>query len=218
MTGHESHWISRLQLTNQPEHQDPYRIHQLISMAYPETEGGHDPQHRARHQILWAYEETRPDRINVTVQSDTKPDWTALHDDRLVQPLDENELPVHLPGITSGTRLRFLLDASPQRSLSQPRVDGVKPRGVRQPILNREGRIDWLVETAHRTGFEVDPDLIHLEDLPSVRSDLKPKLVWQKAHYRGILTVSDPEAFHTGRLIGLGPGKAVGLGLLRIAR
>lgn len=218
MTGQASHWISQLQFTNQSEHQDPYRIHQLVSMAFPETPGGHDPQHRARHQILWANEQTRPDRITITVQSSTRPDWTALHADRVVEPANALELPVRLPGISKGTQLRFHLNASPQRSLSRPRTDGFKPRGTRQPILDPEGRIAWLVKTADTNGFEVDPAAIHTEDQTPVRSALKPKLGWQVALFRGILTVSDPDTFHEARLSGFGPGKAVGLGLLRIAR
>ena len=213
-------WLSHIPLNPTRSNLDPHRVHQILCRSFAGPDHN-DPEHRARHGLLWRYLPARETAIDVLVQSTSQPDWTRLQPaDLRAQPADRapKENPAVLPGAAEGKQLRFTLLASPQLAVAQPRnPDGPRPRGRERPILDETGRRTWLTRIAQRSGFAVTGDNLIVENGPPLRSASKTKLAYQVASYRGLLTVTDAHQFAAARLAGFGPGKAYGLGLMLLA-
>ncbi|HHC08392.1 MAG TPA: type I-E CRISPR-associated protein Cas6/Cse3/CasE [Actinobacteria bacterium] len=195
---------------------DPYDVHRIINTAFPATDQ-HDPAFRARHGILWAEQPGRRDAVTVVVQSITAPEWPDRSADYIVPP-QTRIVPAHLPGITEGAPLRFLLYTSPQRSVpAAAQIPGQRrPRGRKEPLLTDTERRAWLHRQGERHGFSIDDTALQIVDHGTLRSRRKP-IAWRTVLFRGILTPTDLDRFTRARLDGIGPGKAWGLGLLRLA-
>ncbi len=207
----------------------PYELHQALWKGFPGLEQG-----ERENRFLFRHEVT-DDAHSVLVQSVTEPDWGYLKSDA-----DVNCKTLDPEAIVLDEPLRFYLRANPT-------VDRVYPDGKRRRIAvgsDRErlagmlgkkkaeipGReemlIDWLEKHADRNGFvlergdggrtlcEVGPN----SDLVIRKPGTGPRVVLTTVEFRGVLRVTDREAFGVILRRGIGRGRAFGCGLLSLAR
>ena len=202
----DTFWLSRVQLRPTPLVADAYEIHRTIAHAFPDD--GH-PNHRSHNGILWLQQD---DGLTLIVQSLSRPDWEAVARNSL-ESHDTKPLPTNLRGVREGRTIRFVLKASPQRSKGRDWVGSQRTRGVKRPIRQREDRLDWLATQGQQYGFEFDPESVRVVDVPPVLGRRK-NIRYTPCRFDGILSITESEPFCLKRLLGYGPGKAFGLGLM----
>ena len=204
----DTFWLSRVQLRPTVLVADAYEIHRTIARAFPDD--GH-PNHRSHNGILWLLQDSA---LTLTVQSLSRPNWETVAEDTL-KSHDTKQLPSNLPGLSEGRTVRFVLTASPQRSTGRDWVGGQRSRGVKRPIRGREDRLDWLTTQGQRYGFEYDPESVRVVDAPPVLGRRKC-IRYTPCRFEGTLSIAKSEPFCLKRLLGYGPGKAFGLGLMLV--
>lgn len=152
----------------------------------------------------------------------------------------------YAPELGLGARLRFELRANPvvtsQRN-GKARRDDVVMAEKKRLLQERELKswsdwqdadkpqlydlVDrtcrrWLIRRAETHGFLVDEDALRVDGyLTHVERRYLPKkqqLRFSTVDFSGVLTVTDPDRFHTALTTGIGPAKAFGCGLLLVRR
>jgi len=162
--------------------------------------------------------------ILVQSGSAVKPDWSYAFQNAMYLLAAEPEVKEFNPCFAKGQRLHFRLAANPTRRLSnhsrerdgQP-IDE-KWVGKRVPVP-ADQLFDWLARHAELGGFSVRQDSTSIQPgyvyVHKVRDGGGNRLL--SVRYEGVLEVTDPEAFRSTLLSGIGPGKAFGFGLLTVA-
>jgi len=209
-------WVSKLVLNpaSKAARRDlanPYEMHRTLSKAVSEAlkEGG--------ERLLWRLEPTRGlEPPVVLVQTLTKPDWSVLEEGYAeVFPPKPFE-----PALRPGQRLRFRLRANPAKRLAAT--------GKRVALKTPAEKVAWLERRLLEGGFR----LLEGEQGPLVRilqdaflearrgkgEGGEGRLVQvQAVLFEGRLEVVDPGKAQATLKRGIGPGKALGLGLLSLA-
>jgi CRISPR system Cascade subunit CasE len=170
-------------------------------------------------------------RIVCLVQSEVEADWGRLKDMLLDQRQKE-----YLPRFEPRQRLQFFLRANPTQSRKDRNeikfrdLQGEefrKKRGRRVGLRREEEQLAWLRRKATSAGFEVERKLVgEIEQEAVIVTGSRPWR-WQ-AHghsachegvdFQGILRVEDPARLLETVRQGIGPAKALGFGLLSLAR
>lgn len=204
----------------------PYELHQIIWKGFPDIPRGTGETH-----FLFRHDE-RDDRHSVLVQSERRPDWSAIGEGDHVAEVKEFD-PLR---IEPGTRLRFFVRANPV--VKRRGFDGEKTtRHIavgsdrkRQAVMlgipenkvpsREEQLLDWLRRKGEEGGFEVvDATVGPNRDLVVRRAGAKgAPMTFTTVDFDGILTVRDSEAFARCMRSGIGRGKGFGLGLLSVKR
>ncbi len=117
------------------------------------------------------------------------------------------------------TMYAFQLCVNPTKKVAKLNPDGTKTKnGKRVPLRTREEMLAWISRKGEQGGFSVD--------LNTVRTYSRGREYFLRqgvsglhsaVEFEGILTVTDPVAFHRTFTSGVGSGKAFGFGLLVIA-
>lgn len=203
---------------------NPYHIHQdiwgLVSRQYPDLEGGERPY---LFHLLPGYQ-------GVLILSER-----PLVSDRYWH-IENKDFD---PMFAAGTRLGFMLRASPCRSehSSKPGVRGrrlsivqhtrgkLARKGVAEKdmpsadeILQAEG-VEWLTDRALKMGFTVDTESISVgnftqQKVAKGKKGSKGHVVVTSAEFQGFLTVQRPRVFHKAVMSGIGPQKGLGCGMM----
>lgn len=196
---------------------DSYDWHQKIWKAFPARDGAVrdfltrlDPLDRQLRLLVLSL--TRPQR----------PGWCP-------EPAWQSK-PVP-PDFLGGGTYRFSLVANPTRKVRVAGENGARAaQGKRVFITHREDRdvpngkpqdglLSWLARKAEAGGFA-------LPDLAAVRTVPRPRAYFNKGgklglhggvEFQGILRVTDPVAFRTAFVHGIGSAKAFGFGMLVLA-
>lgn len=190
---------------------NPYEMHRTLSKAVSRAlEGGEE-------RLLWRLEPTRGlEPPVVLVQTLTEPDWSVL-EEGYAQVFPPK--PFH-PALKPGQRLRFRLRANPAKRLAAT--------GKRVALKTPSEKIAWLERRLVEGGFrllegERGPWVQILQDtFLEVRrkkdgEEAGKFLQVQAVLFEGRLEVVDPERALATLRRGIGPGKALGLGLLSVA-
>jgi CRISPR system Cascade subunit CasE len=208
-------WVSKLVLNpaSKAARRDlanPYEMHRTLSWAVSEA------LKEGRERLLWRLEPTRGhQRPVVLVQTLTEPDWSVLEPGYAEvyppKPFD--------PLLRPGQRLRFRLRANPAMRLAAT--------GKRVALKTPAEKLAWLERRLAEGGFrlldgEAGPLARILEDsfLEVRRKKVgeEGRLVQvQAVLFEGVLEVVDPGRARATLEQGVGPGKALGLGLLSLA-
>ncbi|MGC8876998.1 type I-E CRISPR-associated protein Cas6/Cse3/CasE [Thermus sp.] len=218
-------WVSKLVLNpaSRAARRDlanPYEMHRTLSKAVSEALG------EGRERLLWRLEPARGlEPPVVLVQTLTEPDWGVLEEGYAeVFPPKPFE-----PALRPGQRLRFRLRANPAKRLAAT--------GKRVALKTPLEKIAWLERRLMEGGFrllegEEGPLVRILQDTflevrrrkgvasPSGehREEGERRLVQvQAVLFEGRLEVVDPKKARATLERGIGPGKALGLGLLSLA-
>ena len=183
----------------------PYELHRSLMLAFPDRKDGGPGRVLFRLDV-----DHRGGGISVLVQSENKPDWTALNNSGsflLEGPLCK----VFAPAFAAGQVLYFRLRANPT----------VKRNGKRLGILREEEQTAWLERKAKASGFEsisltVIPENMACDKMTDqVGSPHDLSLL--SIRFEGLLKVTDPHTFRQTIQCGIGSGKGLGFGLLSIA-
>jgi CRISPR system Cascade subunit CasE len=211
-------WISKLVLNpaSRAARRDlanPYEMHRTLSRAVSTS------LNEGRERLLWRREPTPAhERPIILVQTLTEPDWQAL------EPGYAEVFPPKLfdPALRPGQVLSFRLRANPAKRSAAT--------GKRVALKTRSEKVAWLDRHLRRGGFRLleteEGPWVHilqdtlLEAYRKKREETGPQEshpVWvQAVLFQGRLEVVDPALARTTLEHGIGPGKALGLGLLSL--
>ena len=196
-----------------PLHRDPYRLaddpyglHKVLCKAAQST--------RVQSHILYRWEEG-PTQL---IQSDHDLDWDALdlHPSALQRPPERKAFD---PGFTPGQRLTFRLRCRPCKKL---KVAGERHSKLRY-LRTDEERFDWLKRQGEKYGFIVESVTAGQErwrDTKPAETESDDATLRNRVSgtlFEGVLVVRDPERLREAVRQGIGPQKAYGFGLLRLA-
>jgi CRISPR system Cascade subunit CasE len=185
---------------------DPYEMHRTLARAYaPEAET--PPQH-----FLWRLERRAdygPSSV-VLVQSAQPANWSVveglpgyvaeIHRDK---PVDLEKL------IRPSGRYRFRLLANPT----------VTREGKRWGLIHEEEQLAWLARQGERGGFNVLGCVRAAEERLQVRQGKTGnRITVHTALFEGMLEAVNDQGLRASLLNGLGHAKALGLGLLSLAK
>lgn len=185
---------------------DAYEMHRTLARAFaPNAEA-------APARFLWRLErraDYQPSSV-VLVQSAQPADWSVL--DAFPGYADE----VHANKavdldtlIQPGARYRFRLLANPT----------VTRNGKRYGLTREDEQLAWLARQGERHGFSVLGCVRGTDERLQVRQGRGGNhITLHTALFEGLLQAEAPESLHLGLLNGFGHGKALGLGLLSLAR
>lgn len=204
---------------------DLQRMHQLVMGGF---DGGAGPAARAGYKVLYRLEiDPYGGALVLYVQSASAPNWSRLPAGILAtladRPNPEMRALTELDAVTAGRMARFRLRANPTRRVDTKSVDGQRRHGRRVPHRDDARCIEWLVRKGQVHGFDLvrgtagqlDVTLIH-EPVRRGRRE-GAALTLEGARFDGRLRITDPPAFRTAVIQGIGPGKAYGFGLLSFA-
>lgn len=187
---------------------NPYKMHQTLSrILEPEK------------NYLWRLEDTI-----LLVQTQTKPDWGQLEPGYLAQAFESTSFDVH-GSFAFDRKYRFRLHANPTIAKSIPQAErefrksGKPKSGKREGLFDLEDQIAWLKRQASRNGFEMLDFMVSNSDFWRIKKhNASPPMTLAVAEFDGHLRITNLETFQSCVQIGLGHGKAFGLGLLSLAR
>lgn len=185
---------------------DAHAAHRLIMSGFDLHEFEQQP--RANHNILFAIDRSRTDRLRVLVRADQPP---AYEPDLLGgQPATWTETSTRF---TTGSRHHFEIRIAPMTRASH------RARAIRrEPDIHQ-----WFTTKAARHGFGIDRLTL---DLPlELRAPSKDRPIRERdrrtdrfgyftIRARGTLTITDPAAFAATYRQGFGRGRSYGVGLL----
>lgn len=221
-------YLSRIQLN--PQRRDarwllssPQRVHAAVLAAFPEPPTG---DRNGEPRVLWRLDEDRK-RVFLYVVSPDQPDFAALAEQAgwpttergVSKPYDP-----FLDRLTAGQRWAFRLAANP----TQYKVDPNRGIAKRVGHVSVKYQVKWLLDRAARYGFavamqETGPDVVVSRRSQSGFGRREPAdgssrtVTLSTAQYDGVLEVVDADALRSALLIGIGPAKAYGCGLLTLA-
>ncbi len=185
---------------------DAYEMHRTLSRAYAPLASTSLPR------FLWRLESGVGISSSATllVQSDVSADWSAL--DALSGYVAEvlGNKPVDLEQlIETGVRYRFRLLANPT----------VTRNGKRYGLTKDEEQFGWLSRQGEKHGFLLTAcQRLRSERIQTRQGRPSNRITVHSVLFEGLLNVTDRERMRQAISTGLGHGKALGLGLLSLAR
>lgn len=185
---------------------DPYELHRTLARAFAPDAA--TPPHR----FLWRLErraDCQPSSV-VLVQSAYSANWSVLdalpgyaeeiHPDK---PVDLEKL------IRPACRYRFRLLANPT----------VTREGKRWGLIQEQDQLAWLARQGERGGFQVLGCVRAADERLHVRQGKTGnRITVHTALFEGVLEAVNDEALRASLLNGFGHAKALGLGLLSLAK
>lgn len=202
-------YLSRLTLNarhnrTRSELEHPYELHRTLCKAW-------DDRDEAR--ILYRADQDRPGKVDVIVQSLTRPDWSRL--DVPPEYLFEIAGPktVDLHGLRSGQRLWFRLRCCPSKRVW---AKGHEDHGKRKALKAKADIFEWLDRKAEASGCDVIEAAFDQMYWCFSKGGTEACPL-SGVVFEGILRVADAEKLRHAVRSGIGPAKAFGFGLLSIA-
>jgi CRISPR system Cascade subunit CasE len=201
-------------LTLDPQHpqarrdlSSPYEMHRTLTRAFAPDAQSLPPR------FLWRLESSRDNLLAATVlvQSDTAADWSVLIPMSGYAPDVQGNKPVDLEQLIDrpGRRFRFRILVNPT----------VTRDGKRYGLTKEEDQLGWLTRQGVHYGFGLCTYLrLGNGRIQTRQSNPGRRITLQSALFEGMLEVSDVPRLRVAVRTGLGHGKAMGLGLLSLAR
>lgn len=201
-------------LTLEPQHpqarrdlSSPYEMHRTLTRAFVADAFGL-PQ-----RFLWRLESGRDAALSATVlvQSDCAADWSVLAAVAGYAAEVQGNKQVDLERLIdrAGGRFRF-------RLLANPTVTRV---GKRHGLTKEDDQKDWLARQGLNHGFELCACLcLGSSRIQTRQSKPGRRITLQSVLFEGVLEVQDVPRLRVAVGTGLGHGKALGFGLVSLAR
>lgn len=206
-------YLSRLQLDPRSKQAradlaNPYQLHATLCRAFAEPD-------QKPPRFLWRLEGSKVP--TVLVQSAEAPDWGKVAQRFPGYFAQKPELkPVPLEHLQPGQVLRFRLRANPTVTRKDPQ-DPEKRK--RHGLKKVEEQLEWLSRQGSKGGFAVLGAMVaQSERVRMLKHTAGSPIVLQSVLYEGHLRITDLEAFKNTLTGGLGHAKALGFGLLSVAR
>lgn len=216
-----------------------HRLHAGLAASFPANGTTSSAQDKSA-RLLWRVDTptSRADPV-LYVVSPHGPDMAEAQE-RIVdasQIATKDYTPL-LDGLTAGDIFSFRLTANPTshqlRESGLPRTTGGRhPDRVRKPLCNHADRVAWLQRKLTDAGARVSPVRVGDGTVPDVVVDGEMRdsfhrrggtrkaggeVTIHRVNFVGRLTVTDPGAFRTALVSGVGPAKGYGCGLLTLVR
>lgn len=184
---------------------DAYQMHRSLSRAFATSPDAPVPR------FLWRLERERTPGAGNTVllQSGQPGHWQNLGEapGYLLAPAADKQVALDLL-VTTGQRCRFRLRANP----------AVKREGKRWGLHDESAQLTWLQRQGERLGFAVQgADVSPRERVQVPQQRNAMRITVDSVLFDGLLTVVDADLLRPALLAGIGPAKALGLGLLSLA-
>ena len=183
----------------------PYDMHRSLTRAFAPDE--HTPPPR----FLWRLERERSGLTGtqVLVQAPEPARWETLpFDSGYAERLEANKFVAPERLVEAGRRYRFRLLANPT----------VTREGRRYGLHDDDARQAWLGRQGARHGFQV---LLAERGasgrLRALQGRRERTITLDAVLFEGVLQATDAEALRQAWAAGIGPGKALGLGMLSLA-
>lgn len=185
---------------------DPYEMHRTLTRLYARDD------RRKPERFLWRLEpQLRHDHPpTVLVQAATTADWSTLAGlSGYARRIEGDKIIDLVQLVHGGAAYRFRIRANPTVTRSRKRIG-----------LSREGeQIAWLSRQADKHGFELLACLrLDNQRTTARRGGSDGRIVLQSVLFEGLLRVKDTAGTVVAVQTGLGHGKALGLGMLSLAR
>lgn len=184
---------------------DAYQMHRTLSRAYATSADTPVPR------FLWRLERERiPGTGNTLLLQAGQPgNWQNLGEapGYLVTPATDKLVALDRL-VIAGQRCRFRLRANP----------AVKREGKRWGLHDEASQLAWLHRQGERLGFTVQgADVSQRErvQVPQLRNAMR--ITVDSVLFDGLMTVVDSDLLRPALLTGVGPAKALGLGMLSLA-
>lgn len=178
---------------------DPYEMHRSLVRAYVR-----DPE-QIPPRILWRVEPMSNRRDpEVLVQSLGSGNWAALQAMNYFKSMDTRKLNPE-EQLQTGDKFRFRLFSNPT----------VTREGRRQGLVSEDSQLEWLSRQGERFGFSIESALVTASEMIRVKKG-ETRISLLMACFEGWLSVRDPVAVTRALQEGIGPGKALGCGLLSL--
>jgi CRISPR system Cascade subunit CasE len=181
----------------------PYEMHRTLARAFAPSAA--EPPVR----FLWRHERDgdTPEQAIVLVQAAQAGCWSALHTGGVF--CVEADKAVALDSLVqAGRTFSFRLLANPT----------VARGGRRHALGTSEDRCAWLERQALRHGFRLaGAECNRRERLRIARVRGDAPMTLETALFEGVLACEEPAALRSALLSGIGPGKALGMGMLSLA-
>lgn len=180
-----------------------YEMHRTLSRAY--TANNSKPPSR----FLWRLESNaigwKPPVV--LVQSQTAGDWGVLENitDYLAVDVEHKHLDL-LALLQQGAPMRFRFLANPT----------VTRNGKRLGLTVETDQLAWLERQGIKHGFQVEFALVSGQDLLESKKDCH-RLTIQRVLFDGRLRVVDASKLAKALVLGIGPAKSFGCGMLSLA-
>ena len=184
---------------------DAYQMHRTLSRAFATSPDAPVPR------FLWRLECARlPGAGNtVLLQAGQPGQWHnlgAAPGYLLASPTDKQVALDRL--VITGQRCRFRLRANP----------AVKREGKRWGLHDETTQLAWLQRQGERLGFTVQgADVSQRERVQVPQQRKAMRITVDSVLFDGLLTVGDADLLRQAMLAGIGPAKALGLGMLSLA-
>jgi CRISPR system Cascade subunit CasE len=208
-------YLSRLQLDPRSKQArtdlaSPYELHATLCHAFAGP-------NQTPPRFLWRAEVGKIPIV--LVQSAEMPDWEKLarrFPGYFAQPPASKPIP--LEHLQPAQVLRFRLRANPTVTKKDPHNPASKKR-KRHGLKTVEEQLEWLARQGARGGFSVlGAMVVQSERVRMYKHDGSGPIVLQSVLYEGHLKITDLEVFKRTLATGLGHAKALGFGLLSIAK
>lgn len=196
----------------------PERLHAAVLGCFPPD------QHSTDHaRTLWRLDRgpSRHD-VRIMIVSPLRPDLTALNEQAgwsTGSPGRSADYGPFLDGLEDGGVWRFRLTANPVHHVrTEPRT-----RGKRVSHVTAVQQLDWLRGKAAQHGFSLPDDgcgnvLTQVTRRDVLRFQRQNRTVTiSTAQFDGVLEVQDVSLLRTALIMGIGPSKGYGCGLLTLA-
>ncbi len=185
---------------------DAYEMHRTLARAYaPDAE---TPPTR----FLWRLErrvDYQPSTV-VLVQSTETANWSVLEGlSGYASKIEPNKAVDLEMLVQPGARYRFRLLANPT----------VTKDGKRYGLTREEEQLEWLARQGARHGFSVLGCIRGADERLQIKQGRGGnRITLHTALFDGVLQADTPETLRQGLVNGFGHGKALGLGLLSLAK
>lgn len=184
---------------------DAYQMHRTLSRAFATSADAPVPR------FLWRVERERAAGAGniVLLQADRAGDWHNLGEAAgyLLEAAREKQVDVDRV-VTQGQRCRFRLRANPS----------VKRDGKRWGLHDEVAQLAWLQRQGERLGFAVQgADVSQRERMQVSQPRSQQRITVDSVQFDGLLSVVDAALLRPVLLSGIGPAKALGLGMLSLA-
>lgn len=202
-----------------------HNMHRRVMTAFPDEGVGDGARHK--HAVLFRIDEARGD-MHVLVQSATQPDWSRLPAGYLLETFEPNpaqaDLSAQLSSLRQGQTLRFRLRANPTKRVGK---SNEALKGKRVEVVGVDRCLNWLARKQVVAGFTLAKSGVGSAESYDVRVTEEPKVrgiragkpvIFGSVLFDGHLVVTEPDAFRTAMVQGLGTAKAYGFGLLSVGR
>lgn len=214
-------YLSRLYLSSRNRQAardlgNAYALHQTLRWAFPGA-GEEAVPLPAGERLLWRDDSAK----GLLMQSLTLPEWQKVEDRWPGYFTSAPDVRIFaLDGLREGDELMFRLRANV--TVSRFRDDQDKahdPRTRRQALRGAPEQVAWLQRQGERSGFEViGTDIVQSGNVRLYKGGTSQRITLFAVTFEGLLRIHDATLLADTVQGGIGKAKALGFGLLSLAR